>query len=128
MWLGERANPQPALPAFILGLVMSNRYVEHGKEQERMRVVVPARPPLHRIDRTKFSLLIAAVVLSAIVPTATAQRFFRPHLGNGHEPEPEPARERPVAPMPPGMGSGASDAVVTEAVVEPLERPFGLGS
>jgi len=30
------------------------------------------------IDRTKFSLLIAVVVLSAIVPTAIAQRFFQP--------------------------------------------------
>ena len=31
------------------------------------------------IDRTQFSLLIAVVVLSAIVPTAIAQRFFDPH-------------------------------------------------
>ena len=31
------------------------------------------------IDRTKFSLLIAVVVLSAIVPTAIAQRWFAPH-------------------------------------------------
>jgi hypothetical protein len=30
------------------------------------------------IDRTQFSLLIAVVVLSAIVPTAIAQRFFQP--------------------------------------------------
>src|SRR5205814_7766193 len=30
------------------------------------------------IDRTKFSLLIAVVVLSAIVPTAIAQRFYQP--------------------------------------------------
>ena len=30
------------------------------------------------IDRTKFSLLIAVVVLSAIVPTAIAQRWFSP--------------------------------------------------
>jgi Kef-type K+ transport system membrane component KefB len=30
------------------------------------------------IDRTQFSLLIAVVVLSAIVPTAIAQRFFDP--------------------------------------------------
>ena len=28
------------------------------------------------IDRTQFSLLIAVVVLSAIVPTAIAQRFY----------------------------------------------------
>ena len=31
------------------------------------------------IDRTQFSLLITVVVLSAIVPTAIAQRFFHPH-------------------------------------------------
>src|SRR5712691_7584949 len=31
------------------------------------------------IDRTQFSLLIAVVVLSAILPTAIAQRFFQPH-------------------------------------------------
>jgi hypothetical protein len=30
------------------------------------------------IDRTQFSLLISAVVLSAIVPTVIAQRFYQP--------------------------------------------------
>jgi Kef-type K+ transport system membrane component KefB len=45
------------------------------------------------IDRTQFSLLIAVVVLSAIVPTAIAQRFFSPSLGAAHQ--------RPIAPMPP---------------------------
>jgi Kef-type K+ transport system membrane component KefB len=30
------------------------------------------------IDRTQFSLLLAVVVLSAIVPTAIAQRFYSP--------------------------------------------------
>jgi Kef-type K+ transport system membrane component KefB len=151
MWLGTRASSQAALPAFILGLVMSSHYVEHRTEQERMRVVafafltpfffvkggmnvsagalsanlgilallfvgkmVPKLAgvyPLarrytsphatfttllmstgltfgtitalyglnaHIIDRTQFSLLIAVVVLSAIVPTAIAQRFYRP--------------------------------------------------
>jgi Kef-type K+ transport system membrane component KefB len=159
MWLGGRANSQAALPAFILGLVMSGHYARHRKEQERMRVVAFAflTPffflkggmsvsagalwanlgvlallflgkmvpkfggvyPLARrftaphaafttllmstgltfgtitslyglsagiIDRTQFSLLIAVVVLSAIVPTAIAQRFFQPHA----------AAERPV--------------------------------
>jgi Kef-type K+ transport system membrane component KefB len=154
MWLGDRANSQAALPAFVLGLVMSGHYVQHRKEQERMRVVafafltpffflkggmsVSAHAlwanlgilallfagkmipkfggvyPLARryaaphapfttllmstgltfgtitslyglnagiIDRTKFSLLIAVVVLSAIVPTAIAQRFFQPAGG-----------------------------------------------
>jgi Kef-type K+ transport system membrane component KefB len=31
------------------------------------------------IDQTQFSLLLTVVVLSAIVPTAIAQRFFQPH-------------------------------------------------
>lgn len=170
MWLGGRANSQAVLPAFVLGLVMSNHYVKHRQEQDRMRVVAFAfltpffflkggmnvsagalwanlgilallfagkmAPkfagvyPLARrftsphatfttllmstgltfgtisslyglnagiIDRTQFSLLIAVVVLSAIVPTALAQRFFQPHVGREHE------RERstlPLAPMP----------------------------
>ena len=177
MWLGGRANSQAALPAFILGLVMSSHYVQHRKEQERMRVVAFAflTPffflkggmyvsagalwanlgilaflfvakmvpkfggvyPLARrytaphatfttllmstgltfgtitslyglsagiIDRTQFSLLIAVVVLSAIAPTAIAQRFFQPHTEPQHE---EPGL-RPVAPVP------ASQAPVRE--------------
>jgi Kef-type K+ transport system membrane component KefB len=151
MWLGARAHSQAALPAFVLGLVMSSHYVAHRREQERMRVVAFAfltpffflkggmnvsagalwanlgvlgvlflgkmAPKLagvyplarrytarhaafttllmstgltfgtitslfglnaHIIDRTQFSLLIAVVVLSAIVPTAIAQRFYHP--------------------------------------------------
>jgi Kef-type K+ transport system membrane component KefB len=39
MWLGERANSQAALPAFVLGLVMSGHYAKHRRERERMRVV-----------------------------------------------------------------------------------------
>jgi Kef-type K+ transport system membrane component KefB len=34
------------------------------------------------IDRTQFSLLVAVVVLSAIVPTVIAQRFFQPDPGS----------------------------------------------
>ena len=156
MWLGERANSQAVLPAFILGLVMSSHYASHRTEQEQMRVVafafltpffflkggmsvsapalwanlgiltilfvgkmVPKFAgvyPLARrytaphatfttllmstgltfgtitslyglnagiIDRTQFSLLIAGVVLSAIVPTAIAQRFFHPEVEAG---------------------------------------------
>ena len=154
-WLGERANSQAVLPAFVLGLAMSGHYAEHRKEQERMRVVafafltpffflkggmnvstaalwanlgvlallfagkmVPKLAgvyPLARrftsphaafttllmstgltfgtitslyglnqgiIDRTQFSLLIAVVVLSAIVPTIIAQRFYQPDAGD----------------------------------------------
>jgi Kef-type K+ transport system membrane component KefB len=164
MWLGERANSQAALPAFILGLVMSNHYVKHRQEQERMRVVafafltpffflkggmnvsaaalwanlgvlgvlfvakmVPkfgAVYPLARrhtaphatfttllmstgltfgtitslygltsgiIDKTQFSLLVTVVVLSAVAPTAIAQRFFDPR--RFEEPSPDAAVE-----------------------------------
>ena len=177
MWLGARANSQAALPAFILGLVMSNHYVRHRKEQERMRVVAFAflTPffflkggmsvsvsalwanlgilgvlfaakmvpkfggvyPLARrftaphatfttllmstgltfgtitslyglnariIDQTKFSLLIAVVVLSAIVPTAIAQRFFDPRG------EWEPAGDRSTVHMPPGTAPARQGA------------------
>ena len=152
MWLGDRANSHAVLPAFVLGLALSNHYAQHRQEQVRLRVVafafltplfflkgglnvslgavwanlgvlallfaakmVPKLVgiyPLARrftaphaafttllmstgltfgtiaslyglnagiIDRTQFSLLITVVVLSAIVPTAIAQRFFQPH-------------------------------------------------
>jgi Kef-type K+ transport system membrane component KefB len=158
LFLGGRANSQPVLPAFILGLAMSSHYAQHRIEQERMRVVAfafltpffflkggmnvsvsalwanlgvlallfPGKMvpkfvgvyPLARrytaphamfttllmstgltfgtitslyglnagiIDRTQFSLLITVVVLSAIVPTAIAQRFFHPHDQQEHE-------------------------------------------
>jgi Kef-type K+ transport system membrane component KefB len=42
----------------------------------------------HIIDKTQFSLLITVVVLSAVVPTAIAERW--------HLPETEPARATPV--------------------------------
>ncbi len=38
----------------------------------------------HIIDRTQFSLLVTVVVLSAIVPTAIAQRWFSPHIPGAH--------------------------------------------
>jgi Kef-type K+ transport system membrane component KefB len=50
----------------------------------------------HIIDRTQFSLLVTVVVLSAIVPTAIAQRWFSPPVeGQGEHPHhvlpPEPS-------------------------------------
>jgi Kef-type K+ transport system membrane component KefB len=51
------------------------------------------------IDRTQFSLLITVVVLSAILPTAIAQRWFSPDLeaerlaDDGHRAKPIPAEE-----------------------------------
>ena len=46
----------------------------------------------HIIDRTQFSLLITVVVLSAIVPTTIAQRFFQPTIAREREPDEAPAR------------------------------------
>ena len=46
------------------------------------------------IDRTQFSLLIAVVVLSAIVPTAIAQRFYQPRSATHRD------LTAPVAPAP----------------------------
>lgn len=48
----------------------------------------------HIIDRTQFSLLIAVVVLSAIVPTAIAQRFYQPKAAAHRD------LTAPVAPAP----------------------------
>jgi Kef-type K+ transport system membrane component KefB len=48
----------------------------------------------HIIDRTQFSLLIAVVVLSAIVPTAIAQRFYQPRSAAHRD------LTAPVAPAP----------------------------
>ena len=151
MVLGDAANSQAVLPAFVLGLVMSRHYRRNHEEQRRLRVVafafltpffflrgglnvslaavfanlgilflllaaklVPkltlvfplarrhAAPHAtfttllmstgltfgtiralyglnaHIIDRTQFSILVTIVVVSAIVPTAIAQRWFSP--------------------------------------------------
>jgi Kef-type K+ transport system membrane component KefB len=178
--LGEKANSQAVLPAFVLGLVMSRNYARHASQQRKLQVVafgfltpffflrggmnvsltavfanlgllavllaaklIPKFGlvlPLtrryapehaifatllmstgltfgtisalyglqaHIIDRTQFSLLISVVVLSAIVPTAIAQRWFSPDVhaeragderrrvsGVAHRPpEPQPAPE-----------------------------------
>ncbi len=153
MVLGDEANSQAVLPAFVLGLVMSRHYQQHGEEQRRLRVVAfafltpffflrggmnvslsavfanlgvlgvlaasklvpklgmvlplarryaPAHAPFMTllmstgltfgtisalygltarvIDRTQFSLLVTVVVLSAIVPTVIAQRWFSPDV------------------------------------------------
>jgi len=151
MVLADASNGHAVLPAFVLGLLMSNHYAEHREEQKRLRVVafalltpfffikggmnvslaavtanvgvllvllaakmVPKIAlvyPLARradkrhatfatllmstgltfgtiaslyglsagiIDTTQFSLLVTVVVLSAIVPTAIAERWFLP--------------------------------------------------
>jgi Kef-type K+ transport system membrane component KefB len=56
------------------------------------------------IDRTQFSLLVTVVVLSAIVPTAIAQRWFSPRVEVEHAPdEPSTATaRRTLRPLPAG--------------------------
>jgi len=57
------------------------------------------------IDRTQFSLLVTVVVLSAIVPTAIAQRWFSPdvELERASEgPAERPAPQRAPEPVPAG--------------------------
>ncbi len=169
MVLGDEANSQAVLPAFVLGLVMSRHYHQHREEQKRLRVVAfafltpffflrggmnvslgavfanlgilallagakllpklglvfplarrhaPQNAPFMTllmstgltfgtisalygltaqiIDRTQFSLLVTVVVLSAIIPTAIAQRWFSPPTEEDGEPShhmlpPEPS-------------------------------------
>lgn len=51
------------------------------------------------IDRTQFSLLVTVVVLSAIVPTAIAQRWFSPDVEAEMEDDRAPDGERaPIGP------------------------------
>jgi Kef-type K+ transport system membrane component KefB len=59
------------------------------------------------IDSTKFSLLIAVVVLSAIVPTAIAQRYFDPRAEH-HD------AHRPASPS--GSVSPAAGTIDSEVV------------
>ncbi len=58
------------------------------------------------IDKTQFSLLVTVVVMSAIVPTAVAQRWFSPDVEaerEGEDPDQAPASPRPAAqPLPAG--------------------------
>jgi Kef-type K+ transport system membrane component KefB len=165
MVLADLAKGHAVLPAFVLGLVMSQHYAEHREEQQRLRVVAFAfltpfffikgglnvslgavfsnlgllavllltkmAPkvafvlPLARraipkhatfttllmstgltfgaisslygltagiINETQFSLLITVVVISAVVPTAIAERGFLPDA----EEEREADRRAPI--------------------------------
>jgi len=169
MVLADASNGHAVLPAFVLGLVMSQHYQEHREEQQRLRIVafafltpfffikgglnvslravfsnlgllgvllltkiVPkvafiyplARRAIPRyatfttllmstgltfgtisslyglnagiIGKTQFSLLITVVVLSAVVPTFIAERWFLPDRE-----EEEHRDRRPGSPVPP---------------------------
>jgi Kef-type K+ transport system membrane component KefB len=169
MVLADLAKGHAVLPAFVLGLVMSQHYQEHRDEQQRLRIVAFAfltpfffikgglnvslgavfsnlgllavllltkmapkvafilplarrAVPKHAtfttllmstgltfgtisslygltagiIDETQFSLLITVVVISAVVPTAIAERWFLPDAVEERETDrraPIPAEE-----------------------------------
>jgi Kef-type K+ transport system membrane component KefB len=169
MVLADLAKGHAVLPAFVLGLVMSQHYADHREEQQRLRIVafafltpfffikgglnvslgavlsnlgllavllltkmVPKVAfilPLARraipkhatfttllmstgltfgtisslygltagiINETQFSLLITVVVISAVVPTAIAERWFLPDAEEEREADrrvPIPAEE-----------------------------------
>jgi Kef-type K+ transport system membrane component KefB len=59
------------------------------------------------IDRTQFSLLVTVVVLSAIVPTAIAQRWFSPDVEAeaARDEEARAGRRRSPQPLPAGEGA-----------------------
>jgi Kef-type K+ transport system membrane component KefB len=48
------------------------------------------------IDETQFSLLVAVVVLSAIIPTVIAQRFFQPDVAEEARRDSAPVRAAPA--------------------------------
>jgi Kef-type K+ transport system membrane component KefB len=167
MVLADASNGHAVLPAFVLGLVMSQHYSEHRDEQQRLRIVafafltpfffikgglnvslgavfknlgllaallltkmipkvafvyplarraIPRHATFttllmstgltfgtisalygltaHIINETQFSLLITVVVLSAVVPTFIAERWFLPDR------EEERDDEHRLAPIP----------------------------
>jgi len=94
MVLGDEANSQAVLPAFVLGLVMSRHYQQHEEEQRRLRVVAFAfltpffflRGGLNVSLAAVFANLgmLAALVAAKMVPKLTliyplAHRHARPH-------------------------------------------------
>ncbi|HUY70786.1 MAG TPA: hypothetical protein VMV08_00975 [Gaiellaceae bacterium] len=72
----------------------------------------------HIIDRTQFSLLIAVVVLSAIVPTAIAQRYYSPSAGEQRD----LTAPIPLARAPPGSATAEPKA---QTAVCPRPSPGG---
>jgi hypothetical protein len=54
------------------------------------------------IDQSQYTTLVTVVILSAVVPTLIAERFFRPEV------QPTPAPERPG--RPPAMKNRENEA------------------
>jgi Kef-type K+ transport system membrane component KefB len=96
MWLGDKAHSHAVLPAFVLGLALSQHYARHRKEQERLRVVAFAfLTPIFFI-RGGMAVSLSALwanlgvlgllFLAKMVPKLgavypLARRFCAPHAG-----------------------------------------------
>ena len=94
IYFGTKADSQPVLPAFILGLAMSGHYVQHRQEQERLRVVAFAflTPFFFIKGGLNVSLsavwanlgVLALLIVAKIAPKFAgvyplARRYTRPH-------------------------------------------------
>jgi len=81
MVLGNEANSQAVLPAFVLGLVMSRHYQRHQKEQRRMRVVAFAFLTPFFFLRGGLNVSLAAVVANLGALGLLAAAKMAPKLG-----------------------------------------------
>ena len=84
MVLGEKANSQAVLPAFVVGLVMSRHYQQHRQEQQRLRVVAFAFLTPFFFLRGGMNVSLGAVFanlgLLAVLAAAKLHPEVRPRL------------------------------------------------
>jgi Kef-type K+ transport system membrane component KefB len=80
MVLGNEANSQAVLPAFVLGLVMSRHYQRHQEEQRRLRVVAFAFLTPFFFLRGGLNVSLAAVLANLGVLGALAAAKMIPKL------------------------------------------------
>ncbi len=81
MVLGDEANSQAVLPAFVLGLVMSRHYQQHREEQRRLRVVAFAFLTPFFFLRGGMNVSLGAVVSNLGILAALAGAKLVPKLG-----------------------------------------------
>ena len=81
MVLGEQANSQAVLPAFVLGLVMSRHYQQHQEEQRRLRVVAFAFLTPFFFLRGGLNVSLAAVFANLGILAVLVAAKMIPKLG-----------------------------------------------
>ena len=81
MVLGDEANSQAVLPAFVLGLVMSRHYQRHKEEQRRLRVVAFAFLTPFFFLRGGLNVSLAAVFANLPVLGVLVAAKMLPKLG-----------------------------------------------